>query len=303
VGAAAAVFLAVLAVYLFTICPTVIDQYPLWTLLARACDFLPVGHTSAYRVALLSAVSGAAAAALLAWLVASLTGLALPGALAGIAFALWLPTWSQAVRPEVYALEALLFAVFLIALWRWHDERSPRRLLWVALSAGGVAMHHRTGFLAAGPALIAAFWLTRPRRLRGLLSAGALFITPFLCYLYLPIRAAARPPMNWGYPATAERFLYHVLGRQYARWAFANPLDRGGARRSRLALRAPRRSRPAIHTLGHGEGVSRQAGGGAPAHRRRGPARPVGGGMGRHQRPEGLAHPPGIGARHVRGRG
>ncbi|MBE9565334.1 MAG: DUF2723 domain-containing protein, partial [Proteobacteria bacterium] len=80
------VFVAVFAVYLLTIIPTVVDQdsgelvavahglgvahptgYPLWTLLARAFDFLPVGHTSAYRVALLSAVSAAGAAALVCW--------------------------------------------------------------------------------------------------------------------------------------------------------------------------------------------------------------------------------------------
>ncbi len=250
---AAAVFVVALAVYLATLCPTVIDEdsgelaaaahvlgiphptgYPLWTMLARACDFLPVGHTTAYRVALLSALSGASAAALLAWLVVSLTGMALPGAFAGIAFALWLPMWSQAVRPEVYALEAMLFAVFLITLWRWNDRRSPRRLLWVGLAGGFVAMHHRTGFLAAAPALVAAFWLTRPRRGRSLLPAAAAFIAPFLCYLYLPIRAAARPSMNWGYAVTAERFFYHVLGRQYARWAFANPLEQAAKEAARL---------------------------------------------------------------------
>ena len=235
---------AVLAAYLMTICPTVIGQdsgelvsaahvlgiphptgYPLWTMLARAFDFLPVGHTSAYRIALLSAVSAAAAAGLLTWLVIALTGLLLPGAFSGLAFAFWLPTWSQAARPEVYALEALLFAVFLVTLWKWDADRSPKRLQWLALAGGFVAMHHRTGFLAVAPALATALWLTRPRRAKVWAGAASLFLAPFLCYLYLPIRAAARPPMDWGYPVTLERFLDHVFGRQYSRWAFANPLD------------------------------------------------------------------------------
>ncbi|NIR00660.1 MAG: DUF2723 domain-containing protein [Gemmatimonadales bacterium] len=42
--------------------------YPLWTLLARLFDSLPVGHTSACRVGLLSALSVALAAAMVAWI-------------------------------------------------------------------------------------------------------------------------------------------------------------------------------------------------------------------------------------------
>jgi hypothetical protein len=245
---------AVFVTYLLTLCPTVIDQdsgelvaaahvlgvphptgYPLWTMLARAFDFLPVGHTSAYRIALLSAASAAGAAGLVTWLVIALTGVLLPGVFAGLAFAFWLPTWSQAVRPEVYALEALLFAMFLVALWRWDGDRSPQRLRWLALAGGFVAMHHRTGFLAVAPALAAAFWLTRPRRAKAWVTSALLFLAPFLCYLYLPLRAAARPPMNWGDPVTLGRFLDHVFGRQYARWAFANPLDAALAEATKLS--------------------------------------------------------------------
>ena len=234
-----AVFAGVILVYLLTAIPTAIDQdsgelvaaahvlgiahptgYPLWTLLGRGFDLLPVGHTSAYRVALLSAASAAAAAGLICWTAIALSGAPLPGLFAGLAFGLWFPTWSQAVRAEVYALEALLFALFLAALWRWERERSPRGLTWLALAGGFVAMHHRTGFLAAAPALATAFVLTQPRRVTH--YAKAAFATPFLFYLYLPIRAAANPPLNWGKPDTWERFIAHVAGRQYAKWAFMN---------------------------------------------------------------------------------
>ena len=241
---AVGVFAASLAVYLCTIIPTAIDQdsgelvaaahvlgithptgYPLWTMLGRAFDLLPIGHTSAYRVALLSAVSAAAAAAVVCWLTASLTGLLLPAVFSGVAFAFWFPVWSQAVRAEVYGLAGLLFTLFVWALWRWDHGRSPRQLYWVALAAGFVGMHHRTAFLAAAPALAVAFWLTRPRGAKVWARAALAFAAPFLCYLYLPIRAAARPPMNWGNPDTLDRFVAHVFARQYSRWAFMNPLD------------------------------------------------------------------------------
>ena len=235
------VFAAVTAIYLLTVIPTAVDQdsgelvaaahvlgvahptgYPLWTLLGRLFDFLPLGHTSAYRVALLSVVSAAAASALVCWLAAVIGGSLPAGGFAGLAFGLWFPTWSQAVRAEVYALEALLFALFLVALWRWDRERSPKQLTWVALACGLVAMHHRTGFLAAAPALMAAFAMTRPRTARAYVGASLAFAAPFLLYVYLPVRAAANPAMNWGKPDTWERFIAHVTGRQYSKWAFMN---------------------------------------------------------------------------------
>ena len=238
------VFAAVLAVYLLTIIPTVVDQdsgelvtaahvlgithptgYPLWTMLGRVFDLLPLGHTSAYRIALLSALCAASASALLAWFVVSLTGLAIPGVFAGLAFGLWFPTWSQAVLAEVYGLAGLIYALFLVALWRWEGERAPRRLFWLALAGGFVAMYHRTQGLAAAPALAAAFWLTRPRGARVWVTSGLLALAPFLCYLYLPIRAAAHPPMNWGDPSTLDRFLYHALGKQYVHLAFQNSAE------------------------------------------------------------------------------
>ncbi|MBN1460384.1 MAG: DUF2723 domain-containing protein, partial [Armatimonadetes bacterium] len=238
---AVVVFAALFFVYLLTTIRTAIDQdsgelvavahvlgvahptgYPLWTLLGRGFDLLPLGGTSAFRVALLSAVSAAGAAAIICWLVSAIGGVPLAGVFAGLAFGFWFPTWSQAVRAEVYALEALLFALFLVALWRWDAERSPRRLAWLALTGGFVAMHHRTGFLAAAPALAIGFALTRPWRALSYAKAVAAFVAPFVFYLYLPIRAAANPPLNWGKPDTWERFLAHVAGRQYAKYAFMN---------------------------------------------------------------------------------
>lgn len=237
------VFIAILAVYSRTIIPTVVDQdsgelitaahvlgvphptgYPLWTMLGRLFDLLPLGHTSAYRIALLSAVAAASGAAAITWLTLSLTGSALPGVFAGLSFGLWFPTWSQAVLAEVYGLTSLLFSLFLLALWRWDRERSPRRLRWLALAGGFVAMHHRTALLSVAPSLAAAFWLTRPRRARVWACAALLCLAPFSCYLYLPLRAVAHPAMNWGDPETLDRFLFHALGRQYVHLAFANSL-------------------------------------------------------------------------------
>ena len=237
----AGVFLVVFMVYAATLMPTVVDQdsgelaaashvlgvphptgYPLWALLGRAFDLLPVGRTSAYRVALLSAACAAAASALVAWMAMRLAAGMLPGVIAGLAFGFWYPTWSQAARAEVYALAGLLTALSLVSLRWWNQERSMRALGWLAVVCGFASMHHRTAVLAVAPALIAALLLTRPRRLRRYLAAGVLFLLPFAFYAYLPIRAKAQPAMNWGDPSTLHRFLDHALGTQYQQFAFAH---------------------------------------------------------------------------------
>lgn len=234
-------FVALLIVYRLTVIPTMVDQdsgelvaaahtlgiahptgYPLWTMLGRLFDLLPLGGTSAYRVAMLSAVAAAAAGGLLTWLVIGLTGAARSGLFAGLAFGLWFPTWSQAVRAEVYTISGLLFALFLLALFHWDRERSRPSLALLALAAGFISMHHRTAFLAVLPPLMLAFWLTRPQRVRRWWPGALLFLLPFLCYLYLPIRAAARPTVNWTNPVTWDRFLTHALGKQYTHFALMN---------------------------------------------------------------------------------
>ncbi len=239
-GVAVALFL----VYLAGLIPTVVDQdsgelvsachvlgiahptgYPLWVMLGRLFDLLPVGHTSAYRVALLSAASAAAAGGLITLCGLRLTGRVIPGLGAGLWFGLWYPTWSQAVRAEVYGLTALLFAFVLLGLLQWSARQTWRSVYCLALAAGFVAMHHRTAFLASLPPLLTAAWLTRPRRFSGYLTTGLLFFAPFAFYIYLPIRAAARPPVNWTDPVTLDRFLAHVMGSQYAHFAFDHSLE------------------------------------------------------------------------------
>jgi len=235
------VFAVLLAIYHTTLLRTVVDQdsgelvsaahvlgiahptgYPLWVLLGRVFDFLPVGGTSAYRVALLSAVCSAGAAALVTFVALGLVGQALPALAAGLAFGLWFPTWSQAVRAEVYGLTALLVALALLALRRWQRERSWPSAYWLSLACGFVSMHHRTAMLAVAPALLAAVALTRPRRAKTYLAAASMFLAPFVCYAYLPLRALARPPLNWTDPSTLQRFLDHVLATQYQHFAFSH---------------------------------------------------------------------------------
>lgn len=124
--------------------------YPLYTLLSALAVRIPLGEPF-FRLSLLSALFGAAAAATLAALAWQTARLPLNGALSGPAFFTWRPgtstsnggggasgllaaasallagltfafsptVWSQAVVPEVYTLSALLLLLLILLLTAW----------------------------------------------------------------------------------------------------------------------------------------------------------------------------------------
>lgn len=221
-----AVCVVLLLVYLATLLPTMVDQdsgelvaavhvqgiphptgYPLWLLLGRLFDYLPVGHTSAYRVGLASAVPAAAAGGVVSLIGLALTGQVVPAAAAGLTFGLWFPCWSQAVRAEVYGLGALLFALALLALRRWHRVASARSLFLLSLACGFVSMHHRTIFLAVGPAWLAAMALTPPR--------GR---WPYLALTWLAVAAVAVARQSHVGMAVALALYVALLAAGVVRW-------------------------------------------------------------------------------------
>jgi hypothetical protein len=57
-----------------------------------------------------------------------------------------------------------------------------------------------------------------------LLPFAFYLLLPMLLYVYLPLRAQAQPPMNWGNPATFSAFWAHVSGKLYQPHVFAFPL-------------------------------------------------------------------------------
>jgi 4-amino-4-deoxy-L-arabinose transferase-like glycosyltransferase len=179
---AAGVAVVILAVYQATLLRTVVDidsgelvaavhvqgiphptGYPLWLLLGRLFDVLPLGHTSAYRVGVMNSVSVAAAGAIITLVALDLTGMALPAMFAGLAFGFWSPPWGDSVRAMVHAMSGVFVALAILALRRWHRERTAKALLLFALAMGVAGMHHRTAVLAVGPAFLAALYLTPPK--------------------------------------------------------------------------------------------------------------------------------------------
>jgi len=203
--------------------------HPLFSLWSKPFALLPIGPLP-YRVAIAEAVAAALALLCVHRAVQrTLDKLGIGDARARCLLALaatWTLAgaygfWFQAVRAEVYALQALLVCVSLertSALDLTRERPDPRPFYQACLALGlGLANHHFIAVLALpalGYALVVLLRAHGPRVLLSALLSGALGL---VCYVYLPLRAASQPAMDLGHPASWHDFLWVVSAQVYAR--------------------------------------------------------------------------------------
>jgi len=190
--------------------------YPLWTLLAWIFQLLPLGN-AAWEIALFSGLCAALAVGLCAALLSNIQTWCFEKELNGrkkwlpqivaLAFSLMLAfsqsMWSQAVIAEVYALHALLVAVFLMLCYMWVRRPAKDSLLLLAFFtlAFSFSNHHLILTLAPLPYLL--ILLLRRRMFMDWFFAGLL--TLLLGYLGFAILSQDTAVLK-----TAIRFFYCV---------------------------------------------------------------------------------------------
>jgi tetratricopeptide (TPR) repeat protein len=191
--------------------------YPLWTFLTWLFLLLPLGN-AAWEVAIFSGLCAAGAvgccAALLSsaqlWCYGTLLGAKarILSRIVALSFSLMLAfsisMWSQAVIAEVYALHALLIAIFLILCYRWLQQPASDRLMLSVFFVLGLSFsnHHLTMTLAPLPYLL--ILLLRRRAFFDWIFAGVLtFLLGYLAFAILSEDSAVL--------RTAIRFFYCVV--------------------------------------------------------------------------------------------
>jgi hypothetical protein len=198
--------------------------YPLYLLLARLFQFLPLGSL-AFRTNLMSALAMALAGSMVCDLVIrsistrKTVSAGSGGLAAGLAFGLAPVVWSQAVITEVYALQALL-TVLVLQVYTLPEANIDRR--WIdglrGVLLGLAVCNHLTGLLLVPAAVLVGALHSRstPRFDRASLPTQLLgFVAGLALYLILPLRALTQPPVNWGNVTSLERFWWLVSGGLY----------------------------------------------------------------------------------------
>ena len=202
--------------------------YPTYLVLARLFLAVPFGPL-ALRTNVFSAVSAALAAGVTAVVAAQAFGGQrrygyAGGLVAGLAFGLSPLLWSQAVITEVHALHALFLALILYTLPLGAPMPTRHSLHVIAGVIFGLALgNHLTMLLLLPPWLAVAAWERGQFRPGRVVWRMAGLASGLLIYAYLPWRASAHPPVNWGDPSTLAGLWWVVSGAPYRALAFGLP--------------------------------------------------------------------------------
>ena len=199
--------------------------YPLYLLLARLFQFLPVGSL-AYRTNLMSVVATVFSAVLIYKIVAytlresGFDRTWLSGLTAGFAFGLAPLVWSQAVITEVYALQAFLTVLILYLFVIPFPQVEPKALERIRGLVTGLAMGNHVTTIFMFPLIFfsgskANSKSTRLKSASSLIRQLVWFSIGLSVYLTLPLRALTNPPVNWGNPVTLKRFWWLISGELY----------------------------------------------------------------------------------------
>jgi len=228
-------FVSLLALYVVTLAPSMVGGdsgeltasalgggvphppgYPLFAMLARLFAALPLGHTPAWRVNLLSAVSTAAAGGLLCAVVKVWTRQTAAGLVAAGLFGTSSEVWLHATSAEVFGLN-VMFVALAFLLWLGVERTRGRRFVWALTFASGLAMcNHHTFVFVGAPLCLRSLWVMRRElRLGGIGVAIALGLLGLAPYAYLRVAASSSAAVSWGDLGTLDGFLDHVLRRNY----------------------------------------------------------------------------------------
>ncbi len=135
--------------------------------------------------------------------------------------------WLTSTSVEVYPLQSFLFALIIFAILKAYLNNSKTEKYWlyvaVALALG--FSNHMTTILIL-PGLAVLYFEKEGFSKKSFLTIAKMLLLFFailiLFYLYLPLRAAAKPLLNWGNPVNFENFWRHFTGRQYSVWLFSS---------------------------------------------------------------------------------
>ncbi len=125
---------------------------------------------------------------------------------------------AQAMRYESYPLNSFFTLILIHLTYQWHLNPSRAKLLYIMAFLLGLGAANHQILITIAPA-IALFVLIKNWRILTNINVWLISILLFLFglsfYLYMPIRSAANPALDWGNTETSANFWKHVTRGVY----------------------------------------------------------------------------------------
>ncbi len=136
--------------------------------------------------------------------------------LGALSFAFSLLFWKYSVIAEVFTLNTLFAAAILYLLLLWKDSKNAALISLSAFLFGLGLTNQQTLIFILPAVLLFIFSAGRPAlSIKTLFISFSLLLLGLLFYIYLPLRAAANPPLNWMDPQTIEAFKRAIFRNIY----------------------------------------------------------------------------------------
>lgn len=184
--------------------------FPLYLLVGNLFTRIPWG-SDIFRLQLLSMLSAVGICVLVWSYFRNWVGL-----LAALALGFSYGVWEQAINVESYTFTNLLLFLWLFFIIKKGKEIKGWRILLMGFLLGlSLGVNPVIAVLAP----TGLWWMYRnwgqvTKNKRYFILGFVFLVMGFLAiYSYLPIRAAAKPFLNWGDPSNLERIRYHLFGK------------------------------------------------------------------------------------------
>ncbi|HPI66969.1 MAG TPA: DUF2723 domain-containing protein [bacterium] len=244
------VFISILLVYIICLAPTIYLEdsaefvavadtlgiphpsgYPLYVILGKLFSFLPISSL-AWRINFMSAFFAALTGVMVFLLIKKFlidnfsesklwkTSVAMAGS--------WLLAfsqifWSQAEIAEVYTLNCFLMSLIFYFIYQWSTaiktaNPNGKRYFLLTCFFYGLSLTNHVMMILFLPALVAFVLIVDQKiekKKRLLLGGSLLFLGGLSVYLFLPLRAATGPEINWGETDNWGNLIRHVMRQDY----------------------------------------------------------------------------------------
>lgn len=123
--------------------------------------------------------------------------------------------WSQAIIAEVYASNFLFLMLLVKIVFSFWNHPTNSKVYWFAFLLGLSLANHQMMVLLV-PALISPLFIRNFWTKKTAIYSVLFLILGLSAYLYLPIRSAMHPILDWGHTSgSIKDFLHHVLRSDY----------------------------------------------------------------------------------------
>jgi tetratricopeptide (TPR) repeat protein len=221
--------------------------YPLFCLIGKLfISIIPIGNI-AYRMNILSAIFASTTVMIVYFLtlrIISTVGMfhnkskilnIIPGIISAGMLCFATTFWEQAVIAEKYSLNVLFTSLLILILTKWRESLyvssniMSYSYLYIFSFILGLSFTHHLQTVYIIPAsiyfiLVSVYSrLHKPLPIYVITRMFLIFLIPLLLYAYLPIRALAHPPLNWGDPHTLQRFIEYITIQAYKHFIITSP--------------------------------------------------------------------------------